>query len=186
MPKDASHRVSSAIGGGALPPCDAEAEALVVSHQAGGESLQGPAGCGLQVEGNATAASLPREVVVLGPQWRGGDGVLRLHHALPQHRHGDADAGAAQSLNRRVVLGLVQIDPVHLREEGWGRERSSDWTTLDREKEKRAKVAAAKPPGVCLPLSLQPWRLDPPQTLWRWRYPKTRRKYQLVSGTKGC
>lgn len=115
---DPSHRVSSAIGGGALPPCDAEAEPLVVAHQAGGEPLQRPAGGGLQVEGDATAASLPWEVVVLGPQRRGGDGVLRLHHALPQHRHGDVGAGAAECLDRRVVLGLVQVYPIHLREEG--------------------------------------------------------------------
>lgn len=118
MPNDPSHRVSSAVGGGALPPCDAEAQPLVVSHQAGGEPLQGPAGRGLQVEGDAAAASLPREVVVLGPQRRGGDGVLRLHHALSQHRHGDAGAGAAERLHRRVVLGLVQVHPVHLRRGG--------------------------------------------------------------------
>lgn len=51
-----------------------------------------PAGARLQIEGQAAAPSLPWEVVVLWSQRCGGDGVLRLHHTLPQHRHGDRGA----------------------------------------------------------------------------------------------
>uniref|UniRef100_A0A8D0BYY6 Uncharacterized protein n=1 Tax=Salvator merianae TaxID=96440 RepID=A0A8D0BYY6_SALMN len=43
-----------------------------------------------------------------------GDGVLRLHHPLPQHRHGDRASRAAQRLDRHVVLSAVQGHAVHL------------------------------------------------------------------------
>lgn len=80
-----SHCVCCAVGRGAFAPGDAESQPLVVSDQTGGEPLLRPAGSRLHVEGDATAPSLPREVVVLWPQWRGGDCVLWLHHTLPEH-----------------------------------------------------------------------------------------------------
>lgn len=79
---DVSHRVSGAVRCGPFAPSDAESQPLVISDQARGEPLPRPAGTRLHVEGNAAAPPLPREVVILRPQWRGGDGVLWLHHAL--------------------------------------------------------------------------------------------------------
>ena len=110
----ASHRVSCAVRRGAFPPCDAESQPLVVTEQGGGQPLHGPAEAGLHVEGDAAAASLPWEVVVLRPQWRGGDGVLRLHHMLPEHRHGHWSTGAAESFHRRVMFCLIEVDSIHL------------------------------------------------------------------------
>lgn len=113
-----SHRVARPVGRGAFSSCDAEAQALVVAQQAGGQAEGvgvGRGGAGLHGEGHAAAAPLPREVVVLGPQRRGGDGVLRFHHPLPQNRHGDRGARAPQGLHRRVMLGPLQTDVVHLR-----------------------------------------------------------------------
>lgn len=110
-----SHRVSCAVRRGAFAPRDAEPEPLVVADQAGGQPLPRPAGTLLHVEGDAAAASLPGEVVVLRPERRGGDGVLRLHHALTQHRHGNRSAGAAEGFHRRVVFCFVEVYAVHLR-----------------------------------------------------------------------
>lgn len=109
------HRVCCAERGGAFAPCDAEPQPLVVSDQAGGEPLLRPAGSRLHVEGDAAAPSLPREVVVLWPQRRGGDGVLWLHHTLPQHRHGNCSTGATKSFNRCVMFCFVQVHSIHLR-----------------------------------------------------------------------
>lgn len=78
-----SHHVSCTVRCGAFPTSDAEPKPLVISDQAGGESLLRSAGGWLQVEGEAAAASLPWEVVVFWPQRRGGDGVLWFHHMLP-------------------------------------------------------------------------------------------------------
>lgn len=111
---NAPHRVSRAVRRGAFPPGDAEPQTLVVADQAGGEALPRPGGAGVRAEAQPAAPSLPWEVVVLGPQRRGGDGVLRFHHALPQHCHGDGGAGAAQGLHRSVVLRFVQVDTVYL------------------------------------------------------------------------
>lgn len=111
----ASYGVSCTIRCRAFAARDAESEALVVPDQAGGEPLPGSAGTALQVEGEAAAPPLPREVVVLGPQRRGGDGVFRLHHALTEYRHGNGCAGAAQSLNCGVMLRFMEVYAVHLR-----------------------------------------------------------------------
>lgn len=75
-----SHRVSCTVRCGAFATGDAESKPLVISDQAGGESLLRSAGGWLQVEGDAAAAPLPWEVVVFRPQRRGGDGVLWFHH----------------------------------------------------------------------------------------------------------
>ena len=113
-----THSIPRAVGRGALAPGDTEAQALVVANEAGGVPLPASAGGrGLDAEGQAAAAApLAGEVVVLGPQRRGGDGVLRLHHALPQHRHGDGHARTPQGLHGLVVLRPVQVDAVYLRE----------------------------------------------------------------------
>lgn len=110
------HRVPCAVRRGAFPPCDAESQPLVITDEAGGEPLPRPAGTVLQVEGEAAAPPLPWEVVVLGPQRRGGDGVLRFHHALPQYCHGDRRAGAAESFHCRVMLGFVEVHSIDLRQ----------------------------------------------------------------------
>lgn len=78
-----SHHVSRTVRCGAFATGDAESKPLVISDQAGCESLLRSTGGWLQVEGEATAASLPWEVVVFWPQRRGGDGVLWFHHMLP-------------------------------------------------------------------------------------------------------
>lgn len=77
------HRVSCTVRRGAFATGNAESQPLVVSDQAGRETLLRSAGGRLQVEGEAAAASLPWEVVVFRPQRRSGDGVLRFHHVLP-------------------------------------------------------------------------------------------------------
>lgn len=81
--KMVSHRVSCTVRRGAFTTSDAESKPLVISDQAGGESLLRSTGGWLQVEGEATAASLPWEVVVFRPQRRSGDGVLWFHHMFP-------------------------------------------------------------------------------------------------------
>lgn len=111
-----SHRVSSTVGCGAFAPCDAESQPLVVSDQAGGEPLVGPARSCLQVEGKSAAPSLPWEIVILRPQRRCSDGVLWLHHTLPQHRHGNCGAGATESFNCCVMFCLMEVHSIDLKQ----------------------------------------------------------------------
>lgn len=110
------HRVPCAVRRGAFPPCNAESQPLVITDEAGGEPLPRPTWTVLQIEGKAAAPPLPWEVVVLGPQRRGGDGVLWFHHALPQHRHGDCSTGAAESFHCCVMLSFVEVHSIYLRE----------------------------------------------------------------------
>lgn len=111
----ASHHVSRAVWRGALPPGDAEPQTLVVADQTGGEALPRSRWTGVHTEAQPAAPSLPWEVVILGSQRRGGDGVLRFHHPLPQDCHGDGGAGAPQSLHGSVVLCFMQVYAVYLR-----------------------------------------------------------------------
>lgn len=78
-----SHRVSRAIRRRAFAAGDAESQPLVVAEETRGQLLAWAAGARLHVVGQATAASLPREVVVFWPERRRGDGVLWLYHTLP-------------------------------------------------------------------------------------------------------
>jgi len=139
-----SYRVGGAVGRGALAPRDAEAQALVVAHQAGAEPLAGLPGARLQQEGQPAAPPLAGEVVVLGPQRRGGDGVLRLHHVLAQDRHGDGDAGAAQRLHRHVVFGAVEVHAVHLEGEGHGERGRERERERERHREPERKGQRSK------------------------------------------
>lgn len=82
-----SHCVSLAVGRGAFAPSDTESQALVVTDQAGRQTLPRPTGAALQVKGKATAPSLPWKVVILWSEWRGCDGVFWFHHPLPEHCH---------------------------------------------------------------------------------------------------
>lgn len=114
-----SHRVSCAVRRGAFATRDAESQPLVVSDEAGWEPLLRPAWSRLQIEGEAAAPSFPGEVVVLWPQWRGGDGVLWLHHTLPQHRHGNCSTRATKSFDCCVMFCFVEVHSIHLRQADW-------------------------------------------------------------------
>lgn len=116
-----SHCVSGPVGCRALSSGDAEAQALVVAQQASGQAEGvggGRGGVGLHAEGHPTGAALPREVIVLWPQRRGGDGILGFHHPLPQNSHGDGHTRAPQGLHCCVVLCPLQTDVIDLRTAG--------------------------------------------------------------------
>lgn len=81
-------RVTSPVGCGAFATSDAEAQALLIAHEAGGESFCGSCALGPLWEAQP-APPLPRAVVILGAQWCDSDGILRLHHPLPEDCHGD-------------------------------------------------------------------------------------------------
>lgn len=108
------YRVSCTVRCRAFAPRNAEPQALVVADQAGGESLPGSTGTGLQVEGKPAAPPLSWEVVVLGPERCGGDGILWLHHALPQYSHGNCSTGATESFHRCVMLSFMKVYTIYL------------------------------------------------------------------------
>ena len=68
-------------------------------------------------QGQAQPPSPPLSgaVIILRPQRRDGDRVLRLHHALPPHSHLHGSAGPPERLHGLVVLGALQSHTIHLR-----------------------------------------------------------------------
>lgn len=116
LPTASPHPVAGPVGRGAFPASDAEAQALLAAHQAGHVALaEGPGGLGLEL-GQAQAAPppLPGAVVVLRPQWRDGDRVLGLHHALPPEPHVHRGTRPTQRLHRLLMLRVLQGHAVHL------------------------------------------------------------------------